>query len=43
LKFVNYKLFSDIGQQYPIKDTFPQSVTSVYYDTKKVKQMQEHV
>lgn len=33
LKFVNYKLFSDVGLQYPLRELFPHSSTSVYYDS----------
>jgi hypothetical protein len=39
LKFVNYKLFSDAGLQYPLKELYPQSATSVYYDANKVKEL----
>ena len=39
VKFVNYKLFSDAGLQYPIKDMNPVSRTSVYLDPSKVRQM----
>ena len=43
LKFVNFKLFSDVGLQYPLRDMFPQSATSVYYDTVKIKELQNHI
>ena len=41
LKFVNYKLFSDIGIQYPIDPKqLPLSNTSQYLDCDKIRQMQ---
>jgi len=39
LRFVNFKLFSDAGLQYPLKDLYPVSQTSVYLDPTKVKQI----
>lgn len=39
VKFVNYKLFTDCGLQYPIKDLNPISDTSVYYDNSKIRQL----
>jgi pescadillo protein len=43
VKFINYKLFSDAGLQYPIKEINPVSRTSVYLDPSKVRQMQQHI
>jgi hypothetical protein len=43
VKFVNFKLFSDCGMQYPFKDLNPISQTSVYLDNDKVQQMQQHI
>ena len=43
LRFVNFKLFSDAGLQYPLKDLYPVSQTSVYLDPTKVKQIQQHI
>jgi pescadillo protein len=40
LKFVNYKLFADIGVTYPLEaDMIPMSVTSPYLDCPKVRQL----
>jgi pescadillo len=44
LKFVNYKLFTDIGVTYPLQaDMIPLSVSSPYLDCVKVQQLQKHV
>lgn len=43
LKFANFKLFADIGQRYPLGDSYPQSQTSTYLDPALVKKMQSHV
>ena len=43
LRFVNYKLFSDAGIQYPLKDLNPVSPTTDYLDAGKVKQLQSHI
>lgn len=43
LKFANFKLFADIGQRYPLGDSYPQSKTSTYLDPALVKKMQSHV
>lgn len=43
LKFTNYKLFSDIGQKYPLGDQYPVSQSSTYLNPDKVKAMQQHV
>lgn len=43
LKFANYKLFSDVRLQYPLKNLNPISDSSVYLCPEKVKQMQGHV
>jgi hypothetical protein len=39
LRFVNYKLFTDIGHKYPLLT--PQ--TSTYLDVAQVKQLQQHI
>lgn len=43
LKFINYKLYSDCGIPYPLKDMYPVSETSVYLCPAKVRQMQSHI
>ncbi len=45
LKFVNYKLFSDIGVQYPLEPSQVPTSTSFpqFLDCAKVKKMQAHV
>lgn len=44
LKFVNYKLMSDIGVTYPLaSDMLPESANSAYFDCPKVQQLQSHV
>jgi len=43
LKFANYKLFSDVRLQYPLRGMNPVSDTSAYLAPPKVKQMQTHV
>lgn len=39
LKFVNYKLFSDVGMKYPLEN--PQNTT--YLDVAKTRKMQQHI
>mgnify|MGYP003695044393 CR=1 FL=1 len=43
LKFINYKLYSDCGIPYPMKDMYPVSQSSVYLCPTKVRQMQTHI
>ena len=44
LKFVNFKLFADIGIAYPLQpEMIPLSTTSPYLDCDKVRQLQKHV
>jgi hypothetical protein len=44
LRFINYKLFADIGIAYPItSDVMPLSETSPYLDCGKMQQLQAHV
>ena len=44
LKFVNYKLFTDIGLDYPVpEEMLPASENGPYYDCSKVREIQAHV
>lgn len=44
LKFINYKLFTDIGLDYPVPEQMlPTSETGPHFDCEKVREIQAHV
>jgi len=43
LKFINFKLFSDVRLPYPLKEMNPTCPETQFLQPAKVKQMQQHV